>query len=109
MKTFFLTPQSYVTIDLIIAYPSGLKAVTNERNTPLHYAAMQGVESVMQLLIRKNPKAVQQRNIDGEWPIDLAIKHRVDPKVLEVFEISAYASKNTKKSKASTPRAGDLS
>lgn len=70
---------------------------------------MQGAESVMQLLIRKNPKAVQQRNIDGEWPIDLAIKHRVDPKVLEVFELSAYIPKNSKKGNASNSRDGGQS
>ena len=81
--------------------------MTNERNTPLHYAAMQGVESIMQLLIRKNPKAVQQRNVDGEWPIDLAIKHRVDPKVLDVFELSAYVKKSNKKGIASNSHDGD--
>jgi ankyrin repeat protein len=77
-------------LDLINAYPLGIKALTKDRNTPLHYAAIQGVESVMQLLIRKHPKSVQQRNADGEWPIDLAIKYGIDPKVLEVFELNSY-------------------
>jgi ankyrin repeat protein len=68
-----------------------------DRNTPLHYAAIQGVEAVMQLLIRKYPKAVQQRNTDGEWPIDLAIKYGVDPNVLEVFELTTSVPKKNKK------------
>lgn len=66
-------------------------------NTPLHYAAIQGVESVMQFLIKKHPKAVQQRNADGEWPIDLAIKYGVDAHVLEVFELSTSVPKKSKK------------
>jgi ankyrin repeat protein len=68
-----------------------------DRNTPLHYAAIQGVEAVMQLLIRKYPKAVQPRNTDGEWPIDLAIKYGVDPNVLEVFELTTSVPKKNKK------------
>jgi hypothetical protein len=80
-------------IELIKANPSGLKALTKQSNTPLHFAAVQGVESVMHILIKKYPKAVQHRNANGEWPIDLAIKHGVTPAVLEVFEMSNISPK----------------
>jgi ankyrin repeat protein len=86
------------TTELIKANPSGLKALTKQSNTPLHFAAVQGVESIMRILIKKYPKAVQQRNVNGEWPIDLAIKHGVAPAVLEVFDTSTCNPKPKNKS-----------
>lgn len=74
-----------------------MKALTKDRNTPLHFSAIQGSESVMELLIKKYPKAVQQRNADGEWPIDLAIKYGVDPNVLQVFELTTSVTKKNNK------------
>jgi ankyrin repeat protein len=94
---------------LINAHPPSIKALTNNKNTPLHYAAIQGNESIMELLIKKYPKAVAQRNADGEWPIDLAIKHGVDPNVLEVFELSTSVPKKCKKGKASNDVSSEVS
>jgi ankyrin repeat protein len=94
---FFLTIYMSMIIDLIKANPSGLKALCTEKNTPLHFAAMQGEESIMHLLITKHPKAVQQRNANGDWPIDLAINNGVSSDVLNVFDLLHDASKNIKK------------
>jgi ankyrin repeat protein len=96
----FLAYNFYVVliiIDLIKANPSGLKALCTEKNTPLHFAAMQGEESIMHLLITKHPKAVQQRNANGDWPIDLAINNGVSSDVLNVFDLLHDTSKKIKK------------
>jgi ankyrin repeat protein len=73
-------------VEIIKAYPAGIASLTRRRNTPLHFAAKVGVESVVKLLVKTHPLALQLRNANGEWPIDRAIANDVEVAVIALFD-----------------------
>ena len=74
-------------VALISAYPAGLATVTKQQNTPLHIAAKSGKKSLIKLLIKNYPMAVEQRNKKGELPNDRVLAGNYH-KLKELFDKS---------------------
>jgi len=60
---------------LLLFYPQGLESLDWEHATPLNLALRESHENTANHLIDKCPHALKLRNINGELPLDIAIRN----------------------------------